>query len=108
MELSVSVLSVALRSEPTGQTRDWRGDAVAVAKRPLRSGETLDGEGGWTVYARATSARASRADALLPIGLAHGVTLTRDVAAGEVLGMADVHLNDTSAGVQLRRAMLSG
>lgn len=108
LELSVSVLSVALRNEPTGQTRDWRGDAVAVAKRPLLAGETLDGEGGWTVYARATSARASQADALLPIGLAHGVTLTRDVAAGEVLRMADVHLNDSSAGVQLRRAMLSG
>ncbi|WP_370743744.1 hypothetical protein [Roseinatronobacter ekhonensis] len=68
----------------------------------------MDGEGGWTVYARATSAKASKADALLPIGLAHGVTLTRDVAAGEVLRMADVHLNDTSAGAQFHRAMLSG
>ena len=108
LELSVSVLSVALRGEPTGQTRDWRGDAVAVAKRDLHAGEVLDGEGGWTVYARATSAQASRAQALLPIGLAHGVTLTRDIPAGTTLRMADVVLDDALNGVTLRRAMLSG
>jgi predicted homoserine dehydrogenase-like protein len=107
LELSVSVLSVALRGEPTGQTRQWRGDAVAVAKRDLRAGEVLDGEGGWTVYARATSAQASRAGALLPIGLAHGVTLTRDIPAGTTLRMEDVALNDAAHGVQLRRAMLA-
>lgn len=106
LELSVSVLSVALRGEPTGQTRDWRGDAVAVAKRDLRAGEVLDGEGGWTVYARATSAQASRAGALLPIGLAHGVTLTRDIPAGTTLRMEDVALNEKLHGVQLRRQML--
>ena len=81
---------------------------MAVAKRDLRAGEVLDGEGGWTVYARATSAQASRAQALLPIGLAHGVALTRDIPAGTPLRMADVVLNDTSHGVQLRRAMLAG
>jgi len=108
LELSVSVLSVALRGEPTGQTRDWRGDAVAVAKRDLRAGEVLDGEGGWTVHARATSAQASRAQALLPIGLAHGVRLTRDIPKGTTLRMADVVLNDALNGVQLRRAMLAG
>ncbi|MCC1481941.1 NAD(P)H-dependent oxidoreductase [Roseibaca sp. Y0-43] len=106
LELSVSALSVALRGEPTGQTRDWRGDAVAVAKRDLRAGDMLDGEGGWTVYARATSAQASRAQALLPIGLAHGVALTRNIAKGTTLRMEDVVLNDTLNGVQLRRQML--
>jgi predicted homoserine dehydrogenase-like protein len=33
LELSISVLNVALRGEPTGTCREWRGDAVAVAKR---------------------------------------------------------------------------
>lgn len=32
-ELSISVLSAALRGEPTGSCRTWRGDAVAVATR---------------------------------------------------------------------------
>jgi predicted homoserine dehydrogenase-like protein len=107
LELSISVLSVALRGEPTGSTRDWRGDAVAVAKRPLRAGERLDGEGGWTVYARAVPAQLSRAQALLPIGLAHDVVLTRDVAQNEMLAMADVILDPTRRGVALRQAMLA-
>ena len=36
LELSLSILSAALRGEPTGATRDWRGDVVAVAKRRLK------------------------------------------------------------------------
>jgi hypothetical protein len=46
------VLSAALRGEPTGQPQDWRGDVVAVAKRDLSAGETLDGEGGYTVWGK--------------------------------------------------------
>ncbi len=53
LELGVSVLSAALRGEPTGATAGFRGDAVAVAKRDLKAGETLDGEGGYTVWGKA-------------------------------------------------------
>jgi predicted homoserine dehydrogenase-like protein len=106
MELSISVLSAALRGEATGQARDWRGDAVAVAKRALKAGEVLDGEGGFTVWGRAMPAAASRATGALPIGLAHRVRLRRDVGQGEVLRMADVDLDEGHLGVQLRRQML--
>ncbi|MBV9553965.1 MAG: Gfo/Idh/MocA family oxidoreductase, partial [Alphaproteobacteria bacterium] len=41
LELGISVLSAALRGEPTGQPQAWRGDVVAVAKRDLHAGETL-------------------------------------------------------------------
>ena len=107
MELSISVLSAALRGEATGQTREWRGDAVAVAKRALRAGEVLDGEGGHTVWGRAMPARSSAAMRALPIGLAHGVTLLRDLGAGEVLRMGDVALDEGRLGVRLRRQMLA-
>lgn len=90
LELSISVLSAALRGEPTGSTREWRADVVAVAKRDLAAGETLDGEGGYTVWGRVTTAAASRAADALPIGLAHGVALVRPVAAGATLTAADV------------------
>ena len=106
LELSISVLSVALRGEATGTTRDWRGDAVAVAKRALKAGERLDGEGGWTVYAKAQPATISKRDRLLPIGLAHDVTLTRDVAQGEILRLGDVALDPGQRGVVLRQQML--
>lgn len=107
MELSISVLSAALRGEATGSTRSWRGDAVAVAKRALKAGEVLDGEGGFTVWGRAMPAEESRAAAALPIGLAHGVALTRDIPVGTVLTLADVRLDETAEGVKARRAMLA-
>lgn len=107
MELSISVLSAALRGEATGHSRAWQGDAVAVAKRALKAGEMLDGEGGWTVWGRACPAALSARRASLPIGLAHRVRLKRDVAQGEILGMADVDLDETQTGVRLRREMLA-
>jgi predicted homoserine dehydrogenase-like protein len=107
LELSISVLNAALRGEPTGATREWRGDTVAVAKRALRAGEVLDGEGGYTVYGKLLPARRSRADGALPIGLAHGIALTRDVAAGEVVSWSAVAIDDSEP-VRLRREMERG
>ena len=105
LELSISVLNVALRGEPTGSCRAWRGDAVAVAKRALKAGETLDGEGGYCVYAKLIPAARSLALNALPIGLAHHVKLKRDIAAGEFLSAADVALDENSQAVRIRREM---
>jgi predicted homoserine dehydrogenase-like protein len=104
LELGMSVLSAALRGEPTGQPQGWRGDAVAVAKRPLRAGETLDGEGGYTVWGKLVPADRSLTEGALPIGLAHKVTLRRDIAAGTIVRWADVDIPDSEA-VRARRDM---
>lgn len=104
LELGVSVASAALRHEPTGVTEAFNADVVAVAKRPLTSGETLDGEGGFTVWGKLFPAATSLARGGLPIGLAHHVTLTRDIAEGEIVGWADVEVKDSPA-VRLRREM---
>lgn len=90
LELSVSVLSVALRNEPTGCARAMRGSVASVAKRKLYAGEILDGEGGYTVWGKAMPVEL--AGEALPIGLAHNVQLTRDVEAGEVITLDDVDL----------------
>ncbi len=105
LELSISVLNVALRGEPTGSCKAWRGDAVAVAKRALKAGETLDGEGGYTVYAKLIPAARSLALGALPIGLASHVKLLRDIAAGEFVTTADVALDENSQAVRIRRRM---
>lgn len=106
LELSVSILSVALRGEPTGATRGWRGDVAAVAKRALKAGETLDGEGGFTVWGKLIPAARSKALAAVPIGLAHGIKLTRDVPEGAVLTNADVAWDDSLPALQVRREMV--
>jgi predicted homoserine dehydrogenase-like protein len=104
LELGMSVLSAALRSEPTGRASGWRGDAVAVAKRPLKAGEMLDGEGGYTVWGKLVPAERSLAEGALPIGLAHKVPLKRDVAAGAIVRWADVEMPDSEA-ARARRDM---
>ncbi len=105
LELAVSVASVALRREPTGCSLEWRGDVAATAKRDLKAGEILDGEGGAMVWGKCIPAsRALREDAL-PIGLAHGVRLLRDVPKGASLTKADVELDEASEAVTLRREM---
>jgi predicted homoserine dehydrogenase-like protein len=105
LELSISVLNVALRGAPTGSCKAFRGDAVAVAKRALKAGGMLDGEGGYTVYAKLIPAARSLKLGGLPIGLAHHVKLVRDVAAGEFVTAADVALDEASQAVCVRRAM---
>jgi predicted homoserine dehydrogenase-like protein len=103
LELNVSILNAALRGEPTGTTGGFRGDAVAVAKRSLKAGETLDGEGGYTVWGKLVPAADSVAAGLLPIGLAHGVTLARDVAADQPVTWSDLVAPPDNQAVMLRR-----
>jgi predicted homoserine dehydrogenase-like protein len=105
LELNVSVLSAALLGRATGATRDFVGDVVATAKRDLERGESLDGEGGFTVYGKLLPAADSLAMGGLPIGLAQGVTLTRPVAAGEPLRWSDVDVDGESEALAARKTM---
>lgn len=107
LELSISVLSAALRGEPTGSCYEWRGDVAAVSKRPLKSGDILDGEGGYTVYGHLVPAHRSKEQKLLPIGLAHGVRMLRDIPAGVALSEDDVALDVGKLSVKIRHEMTS-
>jgi predicted homoserine dehydrogenase-like protein len=64
--------------------------ASAVAKRTLRAGEMLNGEGGCTVWGKLVPAERSLGEGALPIGLVHRIELLRDVAPGEILCWSDV------------------
>ena len=105
LETSVSVLSAVLRNEPTGTAKSFRGDAVATAKRDLKPGEMLDGEGGFAVWANAIPATRSLAMGGLPIGLAHNVRLKRAVAKDQIVSFADVEIEHDLDVLALRREM---
>jgi predicted homoserine dehydrogenase-like protein len=105
LELGISIASVGLRGEPTGAPTGFRGDAVAVAKRSLDTGERLDGEGGATVYGRLAPAQRSLAEDWLPIGLAHAAKVVNPVAKDQVLRWSDVSVDDSSPAVRARRDM---
>jgi predicted homoserine dehydrogenase-like protein len=105
LELGASIASVGLRGEPTGAATAWNGDVVATAKRDLSVGETLDGEGGYTVYGKLLPAADSLSLRGLPLGLAHGVRLTRSVAAHAPVRWDDVTIDSSSEAVRFRREM---
>ena len=97
-----------IRGEPTGSAREFRGDAVAFAKKDLAAGEMLDGEGGYAVWANAIPASRSMAEGSLPIGLAHNVRLLRPVARNQLVRFADVELSGEADVLAVRRAMEEG
>jgi predicted homoserine dehydrogenase-like protein len=67
-------------------------EVVAVAKRDLKTGERLDGIGGFCTYGLIDNASAARSASALPIGLSEGGVLRRDVAKDAVLSFDDVEL----------------
>jgi predicted homoserine dehydrogenase-like protein len=105
LELGLSIACVALRKEPTGTPQGFHSDVVATAKRALKTGEMLDGEGGFCVWGKQTPAEVSLRQGHLPLGLCNDVKLTRDIAEGEPLKWSDVLLDATSPAVKVRREM---
>ena len=105
LELGISVASAALRNEPTGAPNGFRSDVVATAKRALKAGEMLDGEGGFCVWGKQAPAEVSLARELLPLGLAHNVKLKGDIAEGQALRWSDVFYDPNDPAVKIRREM---
>lgn len=105
MELGISVASAACRKEPTGAPVCFNSDVVATAKRDLKAGEVLDGEGGAMVWGKQMPAAASVKMNALPLGLASDVRLKRDIAAGEKLLWQDVDMDANDPAAKFRREM---
>ncbi|HYL79261.1 MAG TPA: Gfo/Idh/MocA family oxidoreductase [Candidatus Acidoferrum sp.] len=104
LELGVSVASIMCRGEATGSAICWNADVVAPAKRDLKAGEVLEGEGGYMVWGKIMPAAASLAKNCLPLGLAH-MKLIRPVAKGQSVSWADVEVDSTDPTVAFRREM---
>ena len=107
LELGISVASVGLRREATGAAIAFKGDVAAIAKRDLKAGEILDGEGGYTVSGGLRPAEVSVSRQYLPLGLAHKAKLVRPVRDGEAVTYADVEIDTTSAAYVLRKEIES-
>lgn len=107
LELGVSIASAVLRGEATGAPTGFRGDVVTTAKRDLRAGETLDGEGGFTVYGKLRPASFSLEHEALPLGLAHSAKLIRDVPKDRSVSWSDVDLDASLSAVKVRRELES-
>ena len=94
-EVPTSVARAVLFDDPVLTPRGGpRVGVVAMAKKALSAGETIDDFGGFEVYGVAENMDAIRRENLLPIGLALGCQLTRPVEKDVPLTFDDVSMPD--------------
>ena len=104
LETPHTVARMVLWGETISATdRPPTAETVAVAKKDLRAGDTIDGLGGFSVYGFIQTAGDARGGDMLPLGLAPGAVLSRDVPTGQPVTYADVELDESLMIVHLRR-----
>ncbi|HTJ25471.1 MAG TPA: flagellar biosynthesis protein FlgA [Candidatus Limnocylindria bacterium] len=104
LEIGVSIASAALHGEPTGAPfAGHRAEVVCATRGAMSRDETIDGEGGYAVYGTCVPAELARERRLIPMGLAHGLRLLRDVPPDHPIGEDDVAFDESSFLWKLRR-----
>ncbi len=95
-EVPATIARAALLNDaaiaPLLDGRGTRVEVVTMAKKNLRVGDTLDAKGGYTYYGECEKGTIQRAQRLLPLGLAEGCVLKRDIAVEEAIGIDDVRI----------------
>jgi predicted homoserine dehydrogenase-like protein len=91
-EVPLSAARVALFRDAVLSAQRPGVDVITVAKQHLREGDTLDAIGGYKTYGQCEKHEVSRRENLLPLGLAEGCRLRRDVLRDAALTRDDVEL----------------
>ena len=107
LELGISAASAVLRNEATGSAQEFLADVAATAKKDLKPGDILDGEGGYTVFGKLMRAEDSVGRNALPLGLTGQARIIKPVKKGEMLTYANVELNSSSLAYTLRKELES-
>ena len=83
----------------------FSADVVSVAKRDLKVGEILDGEGGGTVWGKILPAETSLKSRAVPIGLSAQLQVVRPIQRDRIVTWNDVKVNERTTGHKSRRQM---
>jgi len=78
-------------------------EVFAVAKRPLKPGDTLDAIGGSTFYSLIDTYDIAQKERLLPVGLAKGARVVKPVDRDQPVTYEHVELHEPSTILSLRR-----
>ena len=92
LELAQSIYSIALDNRATGYTKNYNADVGSVAKKNLKAGEKLDGEGGFCARGKLITSHKSKSEMILPLGLTDNAILKKDIKKDEVIKIEDVEL----------------
>ena len=102
-DFPISIARIALAKDPViAPDFGPMVDVISIAKRDLKAGEIIDGLGGFHTYGECETYDRTISDRLLPIGLAEGCTLVRDVPKDRVLTYEDVRIPEGRLCDQLR------
>ena len=93
LELAQSIYSIALDNRATGFTKNYNAEVASIAKKDLKKGEKLDGEGGFCTRGRLITSEQSKKEKILPLGLTDNAILKKDVNKDEIIKINDVELN---------------
>ena len=105
LEAPITIYNAVVENEPTiAPIQGQVADTVAIAKRDIKKGETLEGIGSDRVYGKLTSHRRSISEDLLPIGLITSKTVaTTDISKDTLISMEMVEIDDRATITRLRR-----
>lgn len=104
LETPLSAARAVLFQDPTVTPLDGPTvEVITVAKRDLKEGQVLDGIGGFDTYGLLENIGPARQEMLLPVGLASGAVLTRDIAKDQALCYSDVELPADRPVIALRQ-----
>ena len=93
LELAQSIYSIALDNRATGFTKNYNAEVASIAKKDLKKGEKLDGEGGFCARGRLITSEKSKKEKILPLGLTDNAILKKDISRDEIIKLEDVELN---------------
>ena len=93
LELAQSIYSIALDNRATGFTKNYNADVASYAKKDLKKGDKLDGEGGFCARGRLVTSKKSKREKILPLGLTDNAILIKDINKDDVIKLDDVDLD---------------
>ena len=93
LELAQSIYSISLDNKATGHTKNYNAEVASIAKKDLKVGEKLDGEGGYCARGRLISSSNSKKNKNLPLGLTDNSIMKKEVLKDEFISIDDVELN---------------
>ncbi|MDA9145446.1 Gfo/Idh/MocA family oxidoreductase [Candidatus Pelagibacter sp.] len=93
LELAQSIYSIALDNRATGFTKNYNADVASYAKKDLKAGDKLDGEGGFCARGKLITSQKSKDEKILPLGLTDNAILKKNINKDQVIRLDDVELN---------------
>ena len=91
--MAQSIYSIGLENKATGFTKYYNAEVASYAKKNLKAGERLDGEGGYCVRGKLINSKKSKEEKILPLGLTDGAITKKNINKDQAIMLSDVELD---------------